>query len=317
VLENHHLNFLLETVWNYTGGHLYPFLKLTEHLIVNHTAACSTKGFVIILMKFSCNPEYQECTSVIRKIQKRSYSSMDLENKAIAVNVLAGSYTSGDLATLSNLGYFNSETNTFLSDFLVSTLLNTHKWRGVEPNIIDFGDKSDPPIEQAITLALRDMTEIDFIDPTVSLPKLENSLAFAFGLQLKKIEGLYLSFQSRAKVTGKAGHPPTVDLYLNGRLDTVIEIILNATKSSLETHAARFEEKGAYSHFKNAVLLNFDTKSCAPPQLTHRIRNYTFVKQTNELFNGSKLLKSNVSSKLSARAFSVLARQLFTRLTCI
>ncbi len=320
VLEDEHLNFLLETVRYNTGGHLYPFLKLTEHLIVHHTADCRSKAIVATLMKLSCNPVHHACASVIDDIRSRSYSSIGSGAETLALSVLAGKHSSTDLAALENLGYFNSETNTFLSDFLVSTLLNVHPASAKAPTI-DFLQESNPSIEQAITLALRNMSESDFIDPAADLPRIENSLSFAFGLHLSKIPGLYLSFQSRAKVTGTAGHPPTVDFYLNGRLDTVLEIILNATKSSFKTHAARFEGKGAYSHFKNTVLLNFDTKRVTSPQFTHKIQNYTFLKQTNQLFKGSKLLKSNVSVKLSAppprRAFSAMTRQLLNQMRFI
>ena len=295
-LEDSQLKYVLERVLQYTGGHLYPFVKLTEHLLSHHTVECQTEAFMTTLMKLGSDSEHLECYSVFENIVERAYGA-PLE---IAINVLSGQYLQDDLLLLSNLGYWNISTRNFVSDFLVTVLLSkcvpisNHS----NPKLIDFNDKSSTPIEQVVSIALSEMDESDFIDPNVHNLRLENSFSFALGVQLSSIQGLYVCFQSRAS-TGSAGHPPTVYLYLNGRIDAYLEVVLNATEGSLAAHLNRFQKGGAYSHLKNTTLLNIDTFNSLPPRMTHR-SILTFVKQENSLFKGTQLLKSNLSFRLSA-----------------
>ena len=312
-LEDSQLKYVLERVLQYTGGHVYPFVKLTEHLLSHHTVECQTEAFMTTLMKLGSDSEHLECYSVFENIVERAYGA---PIESLAVNVLTGNYSQRDLLLLSNLGYWNVTTRNFVSDFLVTVLLSkcvpiSHH---SNPKVIDFNDKSSPPIEQVVSLALSEMDESDFIDPNVDKLRLENSFSFALGLQLSSIQGLYVCFQSRAS-TGSAGHPPTVDFYLNGRIDAYLEVVLNATSGSLAEHLNRFQKGGAYSHLKNTTLLNIDTFNARPRMTGSHGSILTFVKQANSLFKGTQLLKSNVSFKLSAPKNSLSKiRTFFTKI---
>jgi hypothetical protein len=317
VLDDLRLKYVLECLLQYTGGHLYPFVKLTEHLLSHHTNDCKDDTFMTTLMTLGSESRSVECNLVLQNIINRAYNSIGSAGESLALNVLTGNFSQGDLVRLSHLGYWNMATRKLLSDFLISTLLSKFVLKNnlLSLDTIDFNNASITPTEQAVSLALREMDESDFIDPSVDRLRLENGVSFALGVKLSSIQGLYVCFQSRAKVTGFAGHPPTVDFYLNGRLDAHVEVLLNASKGSFAAHLSKFQKGGAYSHLKNPTLLNIDTTSADRPALPDG-PVLTFVKQANSLFRGSQLLKSNVSNKLSApkRVFSSITRNLLTQI---
>lgn len=115
----------------------------------------------------------------------------------------------------------------------------------------------------------------------------------------RRIENLFLISQaaiSRAAVL-KRGRRSTVDFLLNGRLNTTaLEVVRNGTTSSLEQHFHRFDVD---TRWPNCAVLNLQMtgKGLAHSRADDK-RLFTFVREDNALYWGSKLHKPNVMLRL-------------------
>jgi len=124
----------------------------------------------------------------------------------------------------------------------------------------------------------------------------------------QRIENLFLISQvaiSRADVPKQRGRLPTVNFCLTGRLNTALELVRNGTASLLEEHFRRFDT--AYAQWKNFAVLNLQMTGKV---LAHSRDNdnhlFTFVREENALYWGSKVHKPNVMVRLRSPAATLL-----------
>jgi hypothetical protein len=109
------------------------------------------------------------------------------------------------------------------------------------------------------------------------------------------------------KESVKPGPNPTIDFFLNGRLNMYLELTKDSSK--LKHHFDKFET-GVYRGIKNYAILDIvikgDEPKELPPKYSHLNDKYfSFVKQKNALYHNGKLVRSNVSTRLkSPRYFS-------------
>jgi hypothetical protein len=109
-----------------------------------------------------------------------------------------------------------------------------------------------------------------------------------------------------------------VDFYLNGFADTAIEIMLDATQTvdsntkgqsqDIDAHLQRFLDK-KYS-WKRYVLLNFamtTDKLVLPRDTSAHEKVYTFVRSTNTLYRGNKVIKSPAIHRLNGGSRPIIS----------
>jgi hypothetical protein len=98
---------------------------------------------------------------------------------------------------------------------------------------------------------------------------------------------------------------PTIDFYLNGRMNKYLELTRNG--SNLKEHFDKFERQdGPYHEHKDKyVILDFQLKShkqtLVPEEYRHCGKNfYCYVLMQNSLFRNGKLVKDNVSHNIAS-----------------
>jgi len=116
----------------------------------------------------------------------------------------------------------------------------------------------------------------------------------------------------------KPGRPPTVDWFLNTRLGVALECIRDGDESGIEEKFRKFTDE--YKEWSKNAVLNFQmagrTLNYAAKNKPHSERVFTFVRESNELYWGPKLHRSNVVHRLATMPkarFSTLARTLRLR----
>ncbi len=340
------INNVVKWTWDYTGGHMYPFVKFTEYLLTNHKDQCCLGDADIEKVVVSLNAD----DPVIRDIKERAFD--DQTSLGYARNVLLSGYKDNtNIPFLSDKGYWDEKKNDFISNLFVTQCLNSVRkvndqvanWKLLDPDSITadaFKELENKGIEkrkqaeklketislvtskrraeileQILIYGLCNMKESDFMD-LCDVMRIENSISYNFGVRIAEIPGLHATFQKTVRGSAKkVGHPATIDFYLNGKLDMYIEAIRNADDTSMKEHVDRFEI-GAYKQFKDSyVILNYDFKNIAAPNCLSQIKYpekvYTYIKQINTLYKGRNVLKRNVSPFVSSpqyKGYCTLAR---------
>ncbi len=100
---------------------------------------------------------------------------------------------------------------------------------------IDWG-KTDQALEAVIKFAVENMAPRDFTDPVSETNRYEDAIGMTFGWHMCQIEGLFVVPQEQvSKSVGTCGKNPTVDFYLNGKLDTCLELVRNGSLLNIST----------------------------------------------------------------------------------
>ena len=125
------------------------------------------------------------------------------------------------------------------------------------------------------------------------------------------MEYCYISHQHIIlKLIKTRGKEPAIDYFINSKINTYIELIRDS--HNLEEHFDRFELKdGHYSTSKPYAILDIICTDTVPAKLPQKYsklghRYYSFVKQTNKLYQGSKVINECVSSNFKSHPYSTL-----------
>jgi hypothetical protein len=182
-------------------------------------------------------------------------------------------------------------------------------------------------LDYVIAVGLRFMDIDDFLEPTNMNSKYENSLGFSWASRIKAaISDVYMSFQTQVipdRTT--SGANPQVDMFFNGRLNTHVELSRNATSAVLTSKFERFAETrvvdckeykigspGPYSQWDNYAIVNFvvsDKQELVMPSNkrynddVYTDKLYTFIKSTNTLYRGKKVISVNVVASLPSSPY--------------
>jgi len=242
----------------------------------------------------------------------------------VAFRVLGGKEEAGDIKTLIRLGWWDPQARDFISRFLVNACLSDVQPGGNDVIYLDHKKSYEENAELVIIEGLSGMEDSDFkCWRHESGVKVENGVSFNWAYRARvKIPNAYLHSQERA-ASG------VVDFYLNGFADTAIEVMLDATQTAapnstrqsqdIDGHQERFRD-GKHD-WKRYVLFNFAMSKdevILPRDFTVHDKVYTFVRSTNSLYRGNKLLRSPAIGKKSGgsrpfndgqiRSFSTMLR---------
>jgi len=300
------------------GGHTYPILTFIEHFFTSD----STKGFLDseeLFYRYFHGPDFVR-TPFYESVRLRCFEQiLESDTLKVAIRVMGGKEEASDISTMIRLGWWDPDTNDFISRFLMNVCLS-----GVKPgtdNVFYLDPKKsyEKNTEMVIIKGLSGMDDSDFkCWRHESGVKVEDGVSFNWACRARaKIPNAYLSFQER----GESGR---VDFYLNSFADTAIEVMLDATqtddpKSSrqsqdIDGHLERFRS-GKYP-CSNYVLFNFvmsGDKILLPRDTSAQDKVYTFVRSTNNLYRGKNLIEESVIPSLSGgsrRSFSTSTSKL-------
>jgi hypothetical protein len=286
----------------YTNGHLFPFVKLMEHLVSRKIPDINDIDYYVGSKDFMSS-------SLACEIRNRCFDSLpeslgDLEkllfrkersNEGIAFRLFkAGIWINGDFIS----GLVRNE-----AFHLAQLLMN-------EPTTKTLDD-SKPYIEQLICAGLEKFTEDDFKDPVVDTIAVENAISFRWAWNIKlSLKEVWVVSQVRTMYKEKStvGAKPCIDFIFNGRLDRLaVEVVVDNNSKGVEKHLKRFDEN--YSYLKeNGFVFHIQTKD-KDPELnfsypydtdTAKSRVYTFNKHRNALYRGSENVMTGI-----VKAFSV------------
>lgn len=305
------------------GGHTFPTLAFIEHFFTRDDA----KGYLSSLEEFRryfCGADFAQ-SSFYKSVRDRCFVQLlDAETERVAFRVLGGQVEAGDINSMTRLGWWDPHTRDFISRFLVNACLSA-----VQPGTdgVLYLDEKKTPEENAelvIVEGLQGMEDSDFkCWRHKSGVKVENGVSFNWAYKARvKIPNAYLQFQERAE-------SGVVDFYLNGFADTAIEVMLDATKTVRPNSTRQSQDIDGHQErlrndkydWKRYVLFNFAMTQDAvvlPRDTSAHDKVYTYVRSTNTLYRGAKLLKSPAIPNLSGgsrrftgvptRSFSTMLR---------
>jgi hypothetical protein len=298
--------FLLD----YCGGHTYPVLAFMEHIFARTTRK-QAKEFLSsegAFKKHFYSPQFT-ANEFSKEVSWRCFLDFR-EDKEVAkalARVLGGVSQVGDIATLTRLGWWLEKSETILSTLLVNECLlrGIAKAQQLEDVVFLKGiENRQQNLELVITTGLKKLTlgQLNGFDENNPKFPIENALSFNWGSNVMAfVKNAHVEFQRRSG-TG------WVDFYLNGRVDTALEAIRNATQTKkvnskkrstdIDEHMERFTSETEMKYnFKHFALLNFameGKKVVLPRDKTHHDKVYTYLHATNALYRGSDIIRHNV-----------------------
>lgn len=293
-------NYLLKQC----GGHTYPTLAFIEYFFAHDGTEELVKSMEDF-QRYFCGPDFSS-SDLYQSVRNRCFDEFLEPNTGMVVfRVLSGKLDPGDISTLTRLGWWNSEARDFISRFLMNACLSRVQPEADELLYLGSNQSRMKNTEMVIVEGLAGMDDSDFkCWRHSSEVKVENAVSFNWAYKARvKIPNAYLHFQER----GVSG---VVDFYLNGFADTAIEVMLNTTQTTdpmstrqsqgIDGHLERFRvDKYPW---KGYVLFNFamnNDKIILPRDESAHDKVYTFVRSTNSLFRGRKLIKCPAIPKLS------------------
>ena len=222
---------VLNWVFVYTGGQAYPYYYISNFLLSKHCKDC-----------FEGNYENIITGGVFRKstfFEALSSRALSLNSKALSAArqiLRTGKRTDDEKIILSKVGVWLETRNWFISDLLVSHIFNENEKE--LSSAIDFSEPN--ALLKLIVYGFSELTDEDFMEPARDNFRYENSLTAIIGYQLSRVPNLYMSPQTQIARDGplRAGAQPTIDLYLNGRLNLFVKFTKNGSK--LKEHFDRF-----------------------------------------------------------------------------
>jgi hypothetical protein len=293
-------------VLNYTGGHLYPFVKFAVHLFdKNDETILNDPSF------FFSSEEFQK-SSTSSEVHNRCFKNISIAPLLTqAERILLGNAQSGDEVALERQSLYNPITNRFVSPLLISQLLQSikSKSRDTPQKLLDDTEQI-PYVEQIICAGLGEMVEDDFLDALSRKVAVEDAISFRWGTKvLKSLSNVWLSAQARMEKGGlmNPGAQPRIDFIFNGKLNLGIEVALNQSKKGVQEHLSRFVDK--YKKLQDrGYVFHIDTKRSVVVTKSDKV--YTFLKKENALYRGTSLCKRGAAPKIRTppeRQFSTLA----------
>jgi hypothetical protein len=302
-------NTVLRTLqWarNFTSGHGYSFLKVAEYLVTQCQDKCKADFFFQMHSQFIESEAYKDILS-------RSFD-LDFDEEA-SIQIILRSVSRNDAqvtnaeSLLEKIGVWNRDKAWFFSDLFHTFVLN---------NVLrlNVSQKSELKLGQADSMvevllhALGNLQTNDlllFNHSNETSWRIENGIGNMLCFRLLQIPGLFVSPQTPVIVDksadSKRGMHPTIDFYLNGRLNMYLELTRNGW--NVKQHFDKFEmEDGPYrKQKKNYVILDFELKSHKPTLVPKEYVQcgdnfYCYVLMRNSLYKNGKLVKENVSHNI-------------------
>lgn len=288
---------------HYTAGHTHACLKLAEYCVRNEAERCvgqqpwESLGLALGSESF--------LNAAGRDIFERCFPFFRYYN---SVEDLLDKYLSGSHALVSKLqqhGLWDNARNC-----LLSPLLQYHLFH-LMPKKNDFNFDNPSQIGLALFHCTKNYKKWKFIQydacTQVVRERCEDGAGFFVGCELSKY--CLVSPQLAApKAQPTSGRPPSVDYYLNGRLNMYLELVKNS--SLLESHFDRFLT-GEYGMEKPFAILDINFKTTEPRELTGKYKTlennyFTFVVQTQVLYRGMKRFVPEYGSGAEASASTLV-----------
>eukprot|EP01033_Poteriospumella_lacustris_P012901 gene12901-9231_t len=302
------------------GGHAYPTLAFIEYFFTQEEGkkqltSEETFGRYFYANSFAKGGFY-------RQLRNRCFDRFsDTNSLQVATRVLGGKECSTDIDALTRLGWWDPDANNFISQFLVNTILSAVR-PGMDAGVVylDANKSPEENTELVIMEGLSAMEDVDFScwrNPCAV--KVESAVSFNWACRAKvRVPNAYLQFQER-------GISGLVDFYLNSHAESAIEVMLNATQTTLDpastrqsqdidSHADRFLS-GKYP-WTRYVLFNFawdKNEVVLPRNESLQKRTYTFVRRSNTLYRGATLIKENAAPRLTGGSRSDAAKIIVPR----
>jgi hypothetical protein len=253
-------------------------------------------------LALASNPDFQK-SEIFKTIIGRCFDN-DIDMINACKSVMVDIYPNPTVINkLDKLGYYFKDHQRFVSNLFYDFILNrvANEIAAIDDNIeIDFNTQN--AIYEVLAAALKRMSKNSFFHKDQM--RLENGIStFLFGY-LKSIPGVYVSPQYCIKAEsvplqqgiGKAGHPPTVDFYINGKINTFVEVIRNG--SNLDKHISRFDKDGRYYQrmmdFKSDyVIFDIDLEKEVPNEVNNdRYCSYQYLSNTFYANRGKLMLQN-------------------------
>lgn len=281
----------------YTAGHAYACLKIAEYCVTQQAAKCIGPQLRQELGLALGSEVFLDAAG--RAIFHRCFPFYSTH---AAVEALEDKYMSGNprlVFELQEHGLWDMANNR-----LLSPLFQYHLFC-LMPKINDFIFQERSQIGDALYYCLRDYKRWKFTQyeagTEVVRDRCEDGTAFFIGCELSKY-CLVSRQHAIPKRQPTPGRPPSVDYYLNGRLDMHLELVKNG--NLLEEHFDRFLS-GAYGLRKPFAVLDISFVTDKPRELSgkYAVYNsvfYTYVVQTRELYRGTELFTCGSGTSLSA-----------------
>lgn len=282
----------------YCGGHIYPTVRFMEYFFTDEGAKKFTENKEKFYKYFG-SQEFSQ-SPVHEMVMVRCFDEvLESETAKIADRVLRGTELSGDIETLLRIGWWNPDSQDFISLLLVNANLSRISPTTSGALSLPVNRNAQQYIERIIIVGLEAMEASDFqCLQTKTGVKVEDGISFGWGGKVKaNISNAFVSFQKRASA-GKG----RVDFYISGVADCAIEVLLNAVRrkdatatfqsQDIDQPFLRFHgDKYAWSRF---ALLNFAmTKNIVlPTNPAHNDKVYTYVHSTNTLYRGENAIKA-------------------------
>ena len=272
-------------VLSYTGGHVFPLLKMMEYLLTtpnddinnfNDTHFSKILGGKEFI-------ESESCKEIIQRVY--SFSSEVIRT---VDNIMTTSQVTVDAESILNYhGWWNQKTNWLISDFMMFCLFQKISKKPLP---------EDLTLDDIIAIGLQTARPCHFFqeDPNVEgdIPHYEISFGHFFGWNLCKYERLYVSPHHKH-------NSESINYFINGKYNTFIELILDS--AHVTRHFNKFEG-GAYNK-SNYVILDLKADGTGANDVAKypagtQDRLYTFFLQSNALYKGEKLIHQGVSKFL-------------------
>lgn len=303
-MVEHVSSFLLE----HCGGHVYPVLAFMEHFFVHVSSEqASLLSSEIAFAKHFYSPEFA-VSDVSKSVRSRCFGELNQPESAEALaRVVGGTPRDTDITNLTRLGWWLLEKNSILS----TLMLNTYLLKVKVANTVILKEDESPRhnLELLISTGLKQMTDCQLTGSgnVATTWPIENALSFSWATNARAhIPNVHMEFQA-------AAGGGWVDFYVNGRIDTALEVIRNATRTvkggskgastDIDDHLERFTSGDKYV-FNQFALLNFALKGdrpVLPRDKTHHDKVYTYVYADNALYRGNNCIRRNAVDMISSR----------------
>ena len=273
---------------HYTAGHAYACLKIAEYCVKYEAKKCINQSQIGELGLALGSAAFLNQVGI--GIFKRCFPFFSGYN---SVEELRRGYMSGSTSLVSKLqehGLWDIARNC-----LLSPLLQYHLFHLV-PKKDDFVFENPLQIGHALFHCTKDYRKWKYTQYESGTEgvreRCEDGAGFFIGCELSKY-CLVSPQHAISKDHPTAGRPPSVDFYLNGRLNMFLELVKNG--SLLGQHFDRFIS-GSYGVEKPFAILDINFKTDKPRELPEMYKEFeekyfTYVVQTRQLFRGAKLFR--------------------------
>ena len=286
---------------NHCGGHPFPTLAFIAYFFTRE----DTKKYIKNLSVFNTyfNSKDFEASAVYKLVARRCFDDVQHNDYLIRVHrLLLHKADIGDEMQLEQIGWWNTQTSDFISTFFLNICKPYFEVPECDnPLYLSESISAQENTELVIIAGLAGMDDSDILcDSSKFGIVVNNALSFCWAFRMQQIvPNVFMKYQHHSVSGGY------VDFYINSHADTTIKVIRNARNGSegqaidIDTHLNRFTS-GKY-HWNKFVLLNFamTTDLVLPRDEASHEKVYTYVRSTNILYRGNKVLKTNAMPKLS------------------